>query len=95
MRLWIDDNLVIDSWQDGEARILEAERQLSQGVHKFKVEYYERGGKARIEIEWQRKVVQSNQPPQVNPGGPYSVDEGSFLVFDGSGSRDLDGNIVS
>jgi PKD repeat protein len=59
------------------------------------VEYYERGGKARIEIEWQRKVVQSNQPPQVNPGGPYSVDEGSFLVFDGSGSRDLDGNIVS
>jgi uncharacterized protein (DUF2141 family) len=33
-----------------------------------------------------------NDPPTADAGGPYSVDEGSTIVLDGTGSSDPDGN---
>lgn len=36
-----------------------------------------------------------NQPPVANAGGPYVGNEGSPITFDGSGSSDPDGTIVS
>ena len=36
-----------------------------------------------------------NQPPVADPNGPYAGTEGSSLTFDGSGSYDSDGSIVS
>src|SRR5438132_789806 len=32
--------------------------------------------------------------PTADPGGPYTLDEGSFVVINGSGSSDSDGSIV-
>ncbi|MDH3675833.1 MAG: PA14 domain-containing protein, partial [Anaerolineae bacterium] len=95
VRLWFDDVLLIDSWRDGGLRTLEAERQVSEGQHRLKVEYYERHGQARIEMTWQKKDVPANQSPQAHAGGPYTIDEGSLVTLDGQGSRDFDGNIVS
>jgi PKD repeat protein/uncharacterized protein YraI len=94
VRLWVDDALVIDSWKDGKSRLIQAERQISGGEHWLKVEYYERSGGAEIEVTWQRKTEPTNQPPQAVPGGPYAVNEGSLVTFDGSGSWDPDGSIV-
>jgi PKD repeat protein len=94
VRLWIDDALVIDSWKDSKSRLIQAERQISGGKHRVKVEYYEHSGVAQIEVTWQRKAEPTNQPPQALPGGPYTVNEGSLVTFDGSGSRDPDGSIV-
>jgi PKD repeat protein/uncharacterized protein YgiM (DUF1202 family) len=94
VRLWIDDALVIDSWRDGRSRLIQAERQLGSGKHRVKVEYYERGGGAQIEVEWQRKDQPTNEAPQAEPGGTYTVNEGSLVTFDGSGSKDPDGSIV-
>jgi PKD repeat protein len=93
-RLWIDDSLVIDGWRDGSVRLLQAERQLSRGTHRVRVEYYERGGTAQIAVNWSRKQEPVNQPPQAVPGGPYTADEGSLVNFDGSGSKDVDGKIA-
>ncbi|MBN2090983.1 T9SS type A sorting domain-containing protein [candidate division KSB1 bacterium] len=36
-----------------------------------------------------------NQLPVANAGGPYTVDEGATVTFNGSNSSDPDGNIVS
>jgi chitodextrinase len=94
VRLWIDDKLVIDSWQDDSARQLQAEWGISGGAHRVKVEYYERGGAAQIAVNWSRKQEPANQPPQAVPGGPYTADEGSSIALDGSGSKDPDGSIV-
>jgi PKD repeat protein/uncharacterized protein YraI len=94
VRFWLNDVLVIDSWRDGSSRVIEAERQVSAGRHRLKVEYYEHGGEARIEVKWQKKEKPANQPPQANPGGPYTVDEGAQVTLDGRGSRDPDGAIV-
>jgi len=94
VRLWIDDALVMDSWQDGKSRLIEAERQIGGGKHQVKVEYYERGGGAQIKVMWQRRDQPANQPPQAIPGGPYTVNEGSLVTLDGRGSKDPDGSIV-
>ncbi|HZU34552.1 MAG TPA: hypothetical protein VFA18_01515, partial [Gemmataceae bacterium] len=44
--------------------------------------------------DFEDTFVWSNAPPAANPGGPYSVAEGSSVVLDGSGSSDPDGTIV-
>ena len=95
VRVWFDDVLVIDSWRDGGLRTLEGERQVSEGQHRLKVEYYERSGEARIEVAWQKKETQANQSPLANPGGPYSADEGSLITVSGQGSSDRDGTIAN
>jgi hypothetical protein len=38
--------------------------------------------------------VDPNRPPVAEPGGPYVADEGSVVVFDGSGSSDPDGDVL-
>ena len=40
-------------------------------------------------------VSQPNEAPTADPGGPYTVDEGSTVVLDGTGSTDADGTIVA
>jgi PKD repeat protein len=39
--------------------------------------------------------VMGNSPPVADPNGPYTVDEGSTLQLDGSGSYDPDGDTLS
>jgi PKD repeat protein len=94
VRLWVDDTLVIDSWVDGSSRRIEAERRVSGGKHRVKVEYYEHNGAAQIEVSWKRKEEPANQSPQAVPGGPYMVNEGSTVTFNGGGSKDPDGSIA-
>jgi PKD repeat protein len=45
-------------------------------------------------VNWSRKQEPANQPPQAAPGGPYTLDEGSWVAFDGGKSKDPDGSIV-
>jgi len=93
VRLWIDDTRVIDSWQDGSPRVIKAEHKIDDGQHQVKIEYYERHGGALIQVGWQRIEEPTNKPPKADPGGPYSVKEGSLIIFDGGDSKDSDGQI--
>jgi len=52
-RLWIDDQLVIDSWMDGSARELTADLPLAAGTHKVVLEAYEHVGHARVRLVWE------------------------------------------
>ncbi|MCB0208612.1 MAG: PKD domain-containing protein, partial [Anaerolineae bacterium] len=96
MRLWLDDKLLIDSWQDGETRHLEVDKKVSDGKHWIEVEYYERNGDAEIKVGWEEidDEPTSNQPPQAVLNGPYTVKEGSALSVNGNGSYDPDGQIT-
>lgn len=53
-RLWIDDQLVLDRWQDGSLREATVDFPLAQGSHNLRVEYFERTGNARIVVWWER-----------------------------------------
>lgn len=46
MRVWVDNNLIIDSWSNSQAHSVSAMANLGAGDHQVKVEYYEDGGKA-------------------------------------------------
>jgi hypothetical protein len=52
-RLWVNDRLVIDKWQDGDAREVTADLLLTAGAHTLRLEMYENTGQARIRLHWQ------------------------------------------
>lgn len=54
VRLWMDGQMIINQWQDGERREFTVEQSLSQGQHTLRIEYYENGGEANIRVYWER-----------------------------------------
>jgi hypothetical protein len=54
LRLYVDGNLLIDTWRDGSRRELMADLKLSDGAHAIRVEYYERSGVAAAALWWER-----------------------------------------
>jgi uncharacterized protein YraI len=54
MRVWVDGNLLIDSWWDSQVHSLSGDIYLPPGDHQIKVEYYEAGGKAVAQLNWAR-----------------------------------------
>ncbi|MBX7233931.1 MAG: hypothetical protein K1X65_06055 [Caldilineales bacterium] len=63
VRVWIDNNLVIDRWIDQGATEYRATRSLSSGEHDVKVEYYENVGAAVAAFRWQRDAPADTTPP--------------------------------
>ena len=54
LRLYTDNQLVLDAWSDGGRRELTVDRRLTTGNHGVRVEYYERTGEATIHVWWER-----------------------------------------
>jgi PA14 domain len=74
VRLWIDNQLVIDAWTDG-AKTASGSINISSGInHALKLEYYENTGSAAVRLEWQgpgsptRSLVSSLLTPPGVPG---------------------------
>lgn len=58
-RLWLDDQLLLDSWQDGSLREVVVERQVGSGSHSLRLEYYEHGGDAAVHLWWENITAAS------------------------------------
>jgi PKD repeat protein len=58
-RLWVDGQLMIDTWRDGGAREITAEYALDEGQHHLRLEYYERNGNAEIGLWWDKIAAPS------------------------------------
>lgn len=94
MRVWIDDQLLIDAWTDSQVRTLTADRALSAGDHNIRVEYYEAGGVAVAKFNWQQ--VSGGGTPVINnwrgeyfnnmnlSGGPTVVRDDAAIDFNWS-----------
>jgi hypothetical protein len=52
MRVWIDDELVIDEWNDSQVRTVSVDLPMTTGNHDIEVRYYEAGGKAVAKFSW-------------------------------------------
>jgi len=65
MRVWLDEQLLADHWQDGLYREWTAERNVSAGPHTLRVEYYQRTGKARIMLRWETVAPPATATPSV------------------------------
>jgi uncharacterized protein YraI len=51
-RLWVNNQLVIDQWRDQTANTYTVERDLPGGVVPLRLEYFENGGQARVQLSW-------------------------------------------
>ncbi|MGA9533469.1 MAG: PA14 domain-containing protein [Anaerolineales bacterium] len=51
-RLWLDDEVVIDTWKDGSRREPTADVGLTRASHNIRLEYYEHTGAARVRLTW-------------------------------------------
>jgi len=52
VRLFLDGTLIIDGWKDQPPTTYTTTRTVTSGNHQIKVEYYERGGGAVIQVAW-------------------------------------------
>ena len=53
-RLYIDNILVLDEWEEGPARTYTVDVPLSTGLHTIQVDYFERTGVALMRFWWER-----------------------------------------
>ncbi len=60
VRIWLDNDQIINEWHDATAQTYSAERTVSAGSHTIKVEYYENIGNAQVQVWWE----QAGQFPQ-------------------------------
>jgi hypothetical protein len=54
VRLWLDDQLLIDAWRLGMGEHVETVRIEQAGLHRVRVEYFESRGDAGIRVHWRR-----------------------------------------
>lgn len=55
IRIWIDNELVLDEWYEHPPTTFTFDKYLGSGHHYFKVEYYEQGGLAVAQLSWAKK----------------------------------------
>jgi serine/threonine protein kinase/WD40 repeat protein len=52
VRLWLDDRLLIDHWQEGAGTPLHAQVSLTDAPHKLRIEYFQGEGPAHFAFSW-------------------------------------------
>lgn len=60
-RLWIDGVLIIDTWIEQSPMTYKATRNLSAGDHAIRLEFFEAGWDAQIQLSW--KTLTAPPPP--------------------------------
>ena len=60
-RLWVDDRLVIDEWEEGSARTLSVDLEMTKGRHDLKLEYFERKGDARAHLDLDKVSISHDE----------------------------------
>jgi len=77
--------------EDGDEVIIKAWNATYYGITVITLA----GDMAEIDVIINTPLQDINQPPVSDPNGPYTDTEGVSVTFDGSGSSDPDGSIVS
>ena len=77
VRLWVEEQLLIDQWWHPQISTYTAEVHLSRGYHKVQMEYYEGWGAASVRLSWQARSPDTYEPDDtcaqanwIGVGGP-------------------------
>ena len=82
MRLYVDNQLVVESWVNGAARTTTANKALTAGTHRVKIEYYENTSTAVAKASWVKVGTPVNPPP---PSPSNQLPQGAFDEVNTSG----------
>ena len=66
VKVWIDQNILIDKWQNMDYELHYVDGTYLQGQHTIRVEYYEHTGSARVRFWWE-VGTNDNAPPSFTP----------------------------
>lgn len=66
VRLWLDNQLIMDSWQGGTGEVA-AERMITAGTHSLRLEYYEATGQATIRLWWEKLTPTATPTATASP----------------------------
>lgn len=67
VRVWLDQTLLIDKWQDMDYQLHYVDGTYLQGPHTIRVEYYEHTGNARVRFWWETGTSDNAPPGAVSP----------------------------
>jgi hypothetical protein len=74
LRVWVNDVLVVDSWQDQSDVWHFVDHTIPGGVNRVRIEYYERWGRATMQVGWEKlsggDLWKAVYWPNVNLAGP-------------------------
>ena len=76
VRLWLDESLIIDKWEDMDYELHYVDGTYLEGSHTIRVEYHEHTGHARVRVWWETSS-DSNSPPTMDPGPPPATGGGA------------------
>lgn len=91
IRAWIDGTLIIDAWVDQGATTYQASVDVSEGEYAVQIEYYENGGDALAQVNWQRVVTSADDYYVMFENDSLTVDAPGVLGND----NDLSGNSLN
>jgi PKD repeat protein len=95
VRLWFDDRLLIDDWQNQGFRTLQADPgPVSEGEHDLRVEYFKLSGNGRITVSGEPVQEPENIPPVAVIDGPSQGQVGQSLQFSSSRSQAAPGSAI-
>lgn len=77
VRVWVDDELVIDSWREGAFRTYTADRWFLGGDHSMKVEYFDSIQVAKIYFWWEKLSGPTPTPGPTSTPGPSPTPGGT------------------
>jgi hypothetical protein len=55
IRIWVDDNLILDQWHESSVRTYGVDVDVAEGKHKIKIEYFENMGRAVCKVKWTQR----------------------------------------
>jgi hypothetical protein len=73
VRVWIDDNYLIDQWREMDYELHYVDGTYLQGTHTIRVEYFERNGGARVCFWWEPGTSGNLPPPSLVPATSAAV----------------------
>jgi PKD repeat protein len=87
VRMWVDEELIIDGWQEGAIQNFSVDVSLDQGTHQARVEYFQAVGTALIQLEIGSVEPPTDGPPVAVISGPTQAEVGQPITFDASNSQ--------
>ena len=62
VRLWLDNNLIIDEWHDAAGTVYTFDYAMIAGRHDVKLEYYQNAGRALLQLRWTLQTTPTATP---------------------------------
>ncbi len=91
VRVFLNGQIIIDSWGESALRKLEATAPLDRGRHGLVVEYWKQSGNGQVRFGW-TKLEEPNQPPLAVINGTSNAVVGQTVSFNARSSGVAEGS---